>query len=113
MELNQTVITQWFLITFFDAPPPLNRIVWGIIETDSRGYLPGSWVCSTPILQSIDGGVHITNNTKYTTVGPGETIELPVKALIELRQGVAPDEYLILKDLQRQGYRVKIEPGDT
>ncbi|MBN0989362.1 DUF6957 family protein [Amphritea pacifica] len=111
MEINQTAITQWFLITFFDAPPPLNRIVWGIIEADSRGYQPGFWVCSTQILNITDDGIHITKNTRYSTIGPGEEISLPVKALIELRQGVAPDEWLALNDLQSQGYSVKIEPG--
>ena len=103
--LNETTIKDWYVITLTDAPEPLNRIVWGIIEADTRGYQPGFWVCSTPILHSTNDGMHVTKNTKYTTVGPGEAIELPVKALIELRSGYSPDEDLALKDLEAQGYR--------
>lgn len=104
--LNETTLKQWFLVIFFDVPAPNNRILWGIIEDDRlmRG-LPGDFCCTSPVLKQTDDGVFITKNTRYSTIGPGQTIELPVKALIDLRAGHAPDNYLALQELLKQGYK--------
>lgn len=104
--LNETTLKHWYLVTFFDAPVVNNRILWGIVEEDpSMRGLPGDYCCSSPILKQTADDVFITKNTRYITVGPGQTIAIPVKALIELRAGHAPDDYLALQELLRQGYK--------
>lgn len=101
--LNKTTLRNWFLVTFHDAPPP-NQVLWGTVKDDpSFRWYPGDWCCTSPVLQVLDDGIHITKNTRYSVEGPGQHIELPVKALIELRQGVAPDQWSSLKDLKHQG----------
>lgn len=111
MSMNETTLRGWYLISFTDAPPPKNRVLWGIIEADSRGLKPGSWVCSSLVIDQIDDKIFITKNTCYTTQGLGEEISLPVKALIELRQGVSPEEWQVYENFRRQGYKIEIESG--
>lgn len=95
--LNKTTMTQWFLVNFHDAPPP-NKILWGIIEDDPSGrWLAGDYVCTSPVLKIADDNTYITKNTKYQVLGPGQKIQLPVKAILDLRMGFAPDECLANK----------------
>ena len=104
--LNETTLTQWYLVTFFDAPEPRNQILWGTVEDDpSMRWLAGDYCCSSLILKQTADDTYITKNTQYTTVGPGQSITLPVKALIDLRAGHAPDDYLALHELLKKGYK--------
>lgn len=91
--LNETTLEGWYVVTFFDTPES-QRVLWGIVKEDfSCRWYPGDWCCTSPVLQVIDSCAYITKNTRYTIFGPGKHIKLPVKALIELRQGVNPTEW--------------------
>ena len=60
MDLNETTLKAWYLVTFFDAPEP-NRILWGTVEDDpSFRWYPGDWCCTSPVLQVSDEGIYIT-----------------------------------------------------
>lgn len=97
MNLNETTLKDWYLVTLHDAPPPKNRVMWGTIASDpSCRWYPGDWCCTSPVLRITNDGVHITKNTRYQAQGPGQEIQLPVKALIKLRQGISPAEYQIM-----------------
>lgn len=92
--VNETTLTNWFLVTFDDVNDEHNQVLWGIVFDDrSFRWTTGSWCCTSQILESTDDGVFITKNSRYLTKGPGQTISLPVKSLIELREGVAPTEW--------------------
>lgn len=100
--LYETTLKEWFLVTFSDAPGSSNQVLWGIVESDPSGRWDlNDWCCTSQILEKTDDGVFVTKNTRYTTVGSGQMITLPVKALIELRVGHSPDDYLTLQALQR------------
>lgn len=103
--LNKTTLKQWFLVISFDAPKPVNRILWGIVDDDpSMRWLLGDYCCTSPMLKLTANDMFITKNSKYTNVGPGQIITLPVKALIELRAEHARDDYLPMQALLHQSY---------
>ena len=92
--LNETTIIEWFLVTFSDAPSP-NKILWGIIYNDPSGrWLQGDYTCTSPVLKKRDDNTYITKNTQYHVIGPGQEIQLPVKAILDLRMGYSPIEWL-------------------
>jgi hypothetical protein len=109
MKLNETTLINWYLVTFHDVPSPPNQILWGTVQDDSScRCIPGDWVCTSVILEQTSDQVFVTKNSRYTVIGPGTNVELPVKTLCKLRSGMSPEglndnTYVTLDDLEQAG----------
>lgn len=60
MHLNETTLTDWYIVTFYDVLEP-NRVLWGTVKDDrSNRCSPGCWVCTSPILNQFDDHAFLT-----------------------------------------------------
>lgn len=90
--LNNTTITNWFFVTFYDVTPS-QQILWGIIAEDpSCRWYPGDYVCTSMVLEQVSEKAYVTKNTRYTVLGSGKHVKLPIRTLPHLRDGISPEQ---------------------
>ena len=67
--MGNCTVTGWYVLSFVDTPDL--KIVYGVIQYDSKRRLPpGGWVATSPMIDWHDN-VFITRNTCYLLRGTG------------------------------------------
>ena len=104
----QTIIRGCYLVNLETNEGVIAQVLWGIVVDDhKRRWVPGNYVCTSNIIENMNGGVYRTKNTTYLCEGEGQTVALDIEALPELRAGYSPDEWFLRKRLRREGFQIQ------
>ena len=104
----QTIIRDWYLVNLETNECVIAQVLWGIVVDDQkRRWVPGDYVCTSKIIEHMNGGVCRTKNTTYLCEGEGQTVALDMEALPELRAGRSPDEWRLMKGLRPKGLQIQ------
>lgn len=84
----------------------IGQVLWGIVVEDRKGRrVSGNFVCTSPIVERLDNRLYRTRHSEYLCHGEGQKGTLPAEALIELRTGYSPDEFLARRNLRESGFQ--------
>jgi hypothetical protein len=105
LRMSDTIITNWFLVNFDNGCEIVGRVLWGIVVEDKKSrWRPGDYVCTSKVIEKTDLDLYQTVNSQYQCIGEGREVTLPLEALLELRKGYSPEEYVAMEQLKRQGF---------
>lgn len=80
----------------------------GVVVNDRKGrWISGDFVCTSPVVERLNKGLYRTRNIEYLCQAEGQAVTLPAEALLDLRTGYSPDEFLGRKALREQGFQVQ------
>jgi hypothetical protein len=103
MTMPDTTIKNWFLVSLDNDGEIIGELLWGIVVEDKKfRWRPGDYVCTSKIIEKIDADLYQTINSKYKCCGLGKEVTLPIEALLELRGGYSPEEFIAIRQLQNQ-----------
>ena len=92
--MGNCTVTGWYILSFIDTPDL--KIVYGVIQHDSKRRLPpGGWVATSPMIECHDN-VFITRNTRCLLKGTGFylTLQNKVASLRWFTLGFTPIDVL-------------------
>ncbi len=106
--MTDTIIENWYLVDLKVDEDSIGQVLWGIVVNDRKGrWVSGNFVCTSPVVERLDKALYRTRNSEYLCQGEGQRVTLPAEALIELRTGYSPDEFLARKALRANGFQVQ------
>lgn len=106
--MADTIIKDWFLVNFKNEDSVISQVPGGVVVEDIKNrWAPRNFVCTSPVVENLDKGLYRTRNSKYLCQREGQRVTLQAEALIELRAGYSPDEFLARKALGVKGYQVQ------
>ena len=104
--MSDTIIENWFLVSLEHENTIAAKVLWGIVVKDHKGrWQPGDYACTSKIVEFMGNGLYQTRNSLYECLGEGEKVTLMAESIFELRRGVSPEEYFVLKDLNERGFK--------
>ena len=103
--MTDTTIKNWFLVSFDNDGTIAGQVLWGIVVEDRKSrWRENDFVCTSKVVEQFNENFFKTRNSEYECVGDGQQVILPLEALLDLRRGFSPDEYLTMQELQKQGF---------
>lgn len=104
--MTDTIIKNWFLVNLEYENTIVAKVLWGLVVKDNKGrWQPEDYVCTSKVIEHLGDGVFLTENSRYECSGKGREVTLTAESIGELRSGVSPEEYLILKNLRERGFQ--------
>ena len=117
MSEVDTVLEDWYLISFVHQGKPVARVLYGKVVVDhKRRFGPGKECHTSPIEEEISApGAETrtfrTQNTIYELTGPGCEMEATMDKVPLLRSGIHPLDWdgttEAMEGLKRQGYKIE------
>lgn len=102
--MSDAIIKNWFLVNLDHEGNIVAQVLWGIVIEDRKGrWQSDNYVCTSNVIERLGDNIFRTRNSVYECRGDGEEVTLEAKAILELRDGFSPEEYLTMKNLQERG----------